>query len=82
MLENARYIGVNNLDCRTQWPRGLRHELSSPTETLLSWVRAPFETWVSVSVFITRIFVLFCVQVAALLLADTPVQEVPPTVYR
>jgi hypothetical protein len=25
--------------CRSQWPRGLRHELSSPARTLGSWVR-------------------------------------------
>jgi hypothetical protein len=27
--------------CRSQWPRGLRHELSSPASTLRSWVRIP-----------------------------------------
>jgi hypothetical protein len=26
---------------RSQWPRGLRHELSSPAPTLGSWVRIP-----------------------------------------
>jgi hypothetical protein len=26
-------------ECRSQWPRGLRHELSSPAPTLRSWVR-------------------------------------------
>jgi hypothetical protein len=26
---------------RSQWPRGLRHELSSPAPTLRSWVRIP-----------------------------------------
>jgi hypothetical protein len=25
--------------CHSQWPRGLRHELSSPAQTLGSWVR-------------------------------------------
>jgi hypothetical protein len=27
--------------CRSQWPRGLRHELSSPAPTLRWWVRIP-----------------------------------------
>jgi hypothetical protein len=27
--------------CRSQWPRGLRHELSSPAPTLRSWDRIP-----------------------------------------
>jgi hypothetical protein len=28
---------------RPQWPRGLRHELSSPAQTLGSWIRIPLE---------------------------------------
>jgi hypothetical protein len=31
-------------------PRGLRHELSSPTPTLRSWVRIPLEAWMFVCV--------------------------------
>jgi hypothetical protein len=27
--------------CRSQWPRGLRHELSSPAPKLGSWVGIP-----------------------------------------
>jgi hypothetical protein len=27
--------------CRSQWPRGLRHELSSPARMLWSWVLIP-----------------------------------------
>jgi hypothetical protein len=39
--------------------RGLRHELSSPVRTLLSWVRIPLEAWMSRWVY--SVFVLFCV---------------------
>jgi hypothetical protein len=34
-----------------QWPRGLRHELSSPAQTLGSWVRIPLETWMSLCIY-------------------------------
>jgi hypothetical protein len=34
--------------CRLQWPRGLRHELSSPDRTLGSWVRIPLKAWMFV----------------------------------
>jgi hypothetical protein len=30
---------------RSQWRRGLRHEMSSPALTLGSWVRIPLEAW-------------------------------------
>jgi hypothetical protein len=53
---------------RSQRPRGLRHELSSPAQTLGSWVRIPLEAWMYV--YIYSVFVLSCVQVAALRLAD------------
>jgi hypothetical protein len=36
--------------CRSQWPCSLRHELSSPTPTLRSWVRIPLEVWMFVCV--------------------------------
>jgi hypothetical protein len=45
-------------------PHGLRHELPSYAQTLGSWVRIPLEVWISVCVY--SVFVLFCVQVAAL----------------
>jgi hypothetical protein len=51
----------------------LRHEPSSPARTLRSWVRIPLETWMSVCVY--PVFVLFCVQVAALQRADPPSKE-------
>jgi hypothetical protein len=34
-------MGDKDGRCRSQWPRGLRHELSSPAPTLGSWVRIP-----------------------------------------
>jgi hypothetical protein len=39
-------IGENN--GRSQWPRGLRHELSSLVPTLGSWGRMTLKAWVSV----------------------------------
>jgi hypothetical protein len=54
--------------CRSQWPRGLRHEPSSPAKTLGSWVRISLEACMSVCVY--SVFVLSCVQVAALRQAD------------
>jgi hypothetical protein len=44
---------------RSQWPRDLRHELSSPALTLRSWGRIPLETWMFVRV--DSVFVLSCV---------------------
>jgi hypothetical protein len=35
---------------RSQWPRCLRHELSSPAPTLRSWVRIQLEAWMFVCV--------------------------------
>jgi hypothetical protein len=58
---------------RSQWPRGLRHELSSPPQTLGSCVRIPLEAWMSVCVY--SVFVLSCVQVVNLRRADPPSKE-------
>jgi hypothetical protein len=59
---------------RSQWLRsGLRHELSSPAQTLGSWVRIPLEARMSVCVY--SVFMLSCVQVAALRPADPPSKE-------
>jgi hypothetical protein len=44
---------------RSRWSRGLRHEPSSPAQTLGSWVPIPLNAWMSVSVY--SVFVLFCV---------------------
>jgi hypothetical protein len=38
--------------CRSQWPRGLRHEPSSLAQTLGSWVRIPLKARMSVCAFI------------------------------
>jgi hypothetical protein len=67
--------------CRSQWPRGLRHEpSSSPAWTLGSWDQIPLEAWMSC----VR---LFCVCVvlfvgSCLETGWSPVQGVLPTVYR
>jgi hypothetical protein len=43
--------------------------VSSPAQKLRSWVHIPIEAWAFVCVY--SVFVLFCVQVAALRRADT-----------
>jgi hypothetical protein len=45
--------------CRSQWPRGLKHEPSFTARTLVSWIRIPHEAWMSMCVY--SVFVLFCV---------------------
>jgi hypothetical protein len=47
------------IGCQSQWPRGLRHELSSLAPMLRSWTRIPLKAWMSVCVY--SVFVLFCV---------------------
>jgi hypothetical protein len=32
---------------RSQWPRGLRHEMCSPAQALGSWVQIPLKAWMS-----------------------------------
>jgi hypothetical protein len=59
--------------CRSQWPRGVRHEPSSPARTLGSWVRIPLPACMSVCDY--SVFVLFCVYVAALRWADPSSKE-------
>jgi hypothetical protein len=49
---------------QSQWPRGLRHELSSFARKLGSWVRIPLKVWMSVRVYF--VLVLLFVYVAAL----------------
>jgi hypothetical protein len=50
---------------RSQWPRGLRHEPFSPAPTLGHGCFCAF----------ILLFVLFCVQIAALRRADPPSKE-------
>jgi hypothetical protein len=39
---------IHHIMSRSQWPRGLGHELSSPAPTLRPWVRIPLEAWMFV----------------------------------
>jgi hypothetical protein len=57
------------LQSRSQWPRGLRHELSSPVRTLRLLVRIPIMAWKYVCVYSVFVYV------AALPLADLPSKE-------
>jgi hypothetical protein len=51
-------IDVNDVElCRSQWSRGLMHELSSLARKLGSWVRIPVKAWMSVCV--SFVFVCF-----------------------
>jgi hypothetical protein len=52
-------LAILDIHGRSQWPRGLRHEPSSPDRTLGMWVRIPLKTWMSVCVY--SVFLLFCV---------------------
>jgi hypothetical protein len=61
---------------RSQWPRHLRHELSSPARTLGSPVPIPLEAWMSVWVY--SAFALS----SCLATVSCPVQGVLPTVCR
>jgi hypothetical protein len=36
---------------RSQWPRGIRHEMYSPAQTRGAWVRIALEAWMSVCLF-------------------------------
>jgi hypothetical protein len=50
LLHSGFLLGLFLL-CRSQWPRGLRHEPPSPARTLGSWVRVSLEAWMSVCVY-------------------------------
>jgi hypothetical protein len=62
---------------RSQWKLGLRHELSSPSQTLGSWVLVPLEAWLFVSFYC--VFVLSCVSIDHAT-GWSPTQGVLPTV--
>jgi hypothetical protein len=64
---------------RIQWPRGLRHEPSSPVRTLGPWFRIPLDAWMSVCVY--SVCVVLCVG-SGFVTGWAPVQGVQPTVYR
>jgi hypothetical protein len=52
----------NNYGCRSEWPRGLRYELSSPVRTLGSWVRIPLKACMSMCAFILCLCCSVCRQ--------------------
>jgi hypothetical protein len=56
---------------RSQWLRGLGHELSSPARTLGSSARIPLETWMSV-----------CIYSLCVATGWSPIQGVLPTLHR
>jgi hypothetical protein len=58
-LVEFTFTGLLGSDGRSQWPRGLAHELSSLARTLRSWVRIPLKAWMSLCVY--SVFVLFYV---------------------
>jgi hypothetical protein len=64
---------------RSQWPCGLKNELSSPARTLGLCVRIPLEAWMSVCVY--SVCVVLCVG-SGLAMCWSPVQGVLQTVYR
>jgi hypothetical protein len=51
---------VNQPNSRSQWPRGLRHEPSSFSRTLGSWIRIPLKEWMSVCAFILCLYCSVC----------------------
>jgi hypothetical protein len=70
---HLEFMSLCFINGRSQWPRGLRHKLSSFARTLGSWVRIPLEECMCVCVY--YVFVLSCLQVAALRRADSPFKE-------
>jgi hypothetical protein len=45
--------------CRSQCTRGLKYELSSPAQTLESWVWIPLEAWMSLYIHSVFVFPMF-----------------------
>jgi hypothetical protein len=75
-LRTAWIMGPVVLEFRSQWPRGLKHELWN-FRTLGSWVRTPIKTWIFVYVY--SMFVLSCVG-SGLATGLSPIRGVLPTV--
>jgi hypothetical protein len=57
-FETNKYMGYEGVS-RSQWPRGLRHDMSPSAQTLESWVRILLKAWMFVCVY--SVFVLSCV---------------------
>jgi hypothetical protein len=53
------FTSSRDLVFRSQWPRRLKHEPSSPARTLGWWVRIPFEAWIFVCIY--SVCVVLCV---------------------
>jgi hypothetical protein len=56
LIEVCKWWSLKVKVCQSQFPRGLRHELSSLALTLGSWVRIPLKAWMSACVY--SVFVL------------------------
>jgi hypothetical protein len=69
--------GINSLLCRSQWPRGLRHELSSLARTLGSWVQIRPKAWPAF-----RLGLGCSVCRYGLATSWSPIRGVLPTVHR
>jgi hypothetical protein len=78
--EELYYLYSSNIiRSRSQWPRGLRHEMSSPAQTPGSWVRIPLDAQMSVSVY--SIFVMSYLG-NSLATSWSPVSGVLQTAYK
>jgi hypothetical protein len=80
MVTRDRIVLLNVVAmCWSQWPRGLRYEMSSPAWTLGSWVRISLEAWMFVCVY--SVFVFSC-EVSGLAMGWSLVQGVLPTLFK
>jgi hypothetical protein len=81
MISFAIIVPPSRNKCRSQWPRVLRHELSSLARTLGSCVRIPLKACMSVLRALFRVCVVLCVD-RGLATGWSLVQGILPTVYR
>jgi hypothetical protein len=72
------YLCNLNMCSLSQWPHGVKHELSSSARMLGSWGRIPLEEWISMCV--CCVFVLSCVG-RGLATGWSPVQGALLTVF-